>query len=192
MTAQVPDEFRYGGGEEFSLVGMVGEGLFEPETDFNLKPFSTCTACWRGYQMTYDCVDGKLVLQRMYINIDDPQEINGIKPRKIEDDDENYYGFKLVYENLNLKTRFTGKLLLAKDFINSMYVHMGYQRPMAYKTVLEIHVKDGEITEERNLSKKMAELRKKDRKKDARPDSDSETDIKGWIEKSFSLDYDLD
>ena len=51
MTAQIPDEFILNG-ESFSLVGLNGGGLIKPE-DLGIKPYFSCTACWRGYVMKY-------------------------------------------------------------------------------------------------------------------------------------------
>lgn len=182
MTAQIPDEFILNG-ENFSLVGLKGEGLFEP-LDFGLTPHSASTACWRGYVMKYIFTKDQLILDEMRVNINEPLKINDVEPEPGES------MFKYHYKNLNLKTEFSGRILLAKDFIQSMYVHMGFQRPMAYETVIEIHIIDGNITLLKDLSKEMAKRRKKNIGKGAHPQSDSEEDIKKWIDKTFSLDYD--
>lgn len=180
----MPDEFCYKG-ERYSLVGIRGTGLFTP-ADFELNPYSTCSACWRGFVMKYDCVDGKLILNEMLINVKDPPSINSVEPKPGDD------LFEFRYEKLNLKTKFTGTILLAKDFIRAMYVHMGFQRPMAFKTVIELRIEDGKIIVEKDLSEKMEEYRKKDLHKGAQPQSRSKEDVINWIEQTFSLDYDLD
>jgi hypothetical protein len=182
MTAQIPDEVLLDG-ERFSLVGMKGDQLFEPQ-DFGIIPQSASTACWRGYVMKYHFVQDQLILDEMRVTTNDPRKFNDIVPQQ----EENL--FKYCYKNLNLKVDFTGSILLAKDFIQSMYVHMGFQRPMAFETVVEINIENGTIVHIKDLSKKMAVKRKKDIQRGARPNSDSEDDIKKWIEKTFSLDYD--
>jgi hypothetical protein len=136
--------------------------------------------------MKYDCIDGDLILNEMLINVKDPPSINGVEPKPGGD------LFEFRYENLNLKTKFTGAILLAKDFIRAMYVHMGFQRPMAFKMVIELRIDNGNITVEKDLSEKMEEYRKTDLHKDAQPPSRSKVDIMKWIKKTFSLDYDLD
>ncbi len=181
MTAQIPDEFRYNG-DIYSLVGIDGEGLFTP-LDFGMNPYSTCTACWRGYVMKYDCVDNQLLLVGMDVNSNESPDINGVPPIK----GANYFAYG--YVDLGLKTHFSGSLLLARDFIQEMYVHMGFQRPMAYKEVLEITIKSGDIVEVRDLSEEMEQRRKMDSSKGAQPKSRSEPDVKQWIEDTFSLDY---
>ncbi len=180
MTGQIPDVFRYEG-EVYDLVGLDGTGLFTPES-FGIDAFSSCTACWRGYVMYYDCIDGKLILDKMEVNAREPIEVNGVKPVK----EQNF--FTSTYNNLGLKTDFTGTLLLAKDFIQGMYVHMGFQRPIAYRTVLQISILDGDITLVEDLSKHMEQKRQEDPDRDAQPTDPSE--VGEWIEKTFSLDFD--
>ena len=183
MTGQIPDEFILNG-ESFSLVGLKGQGLFKPE-DFGIKPYFSCTACWRGYVMRYIFTNSKLVLDGLRVNVDNPPKINGVKP---EAGDQL---FKYTYENLNLKTNITGKILLAKDFIQSMYVHMGFQRPIAFKTVVEISVASGDIISIKDLSRRLEEYRNQDPYKGTQPRSDSHGDIEKWVKETFSLDYDL-
>jgi len=183
LTAQIPDEFILDG-EKFSLVGLKGQGLTKTE-DLGISPYFTCTACWRGYVMKYVFTNKCLIIDEMLVNVDDPPEINSIKPQQGND------LFKYHYKNLNLKTNFTGKILLAKDFIQSMYVHMGFQRPMAFKTVVEIELKHGEIINLKDLSKLMEEQRKNDLYKGAQPETNSKKDIEKWVKQTFSLDYDL-
>ncbi|MFX1566865.1 MAG: hypothetical protein ACFFCV_00700 [Promethearchaeota archaeon] len=183
MTAQIPDEFIING-EIFSLVGLKGQGLYKPE-DFGIKPLFNCTACWRGFVMKYIFMDNKLFLNELLVNATNLPKINNLSP-------ENGNGlFKYHYKNLKLQTNFTGKVLLAKDFIQSMYVHMGFQRPMAFKTVIEIELKHGEIIKLKDLSKWIEEKRKIDVNKGAKPETDSKEDIERWVKQTFSLDYDL-
>ncbi len=184
LTGQVSDEFRYNG-EVFALVGINGEGLYMP-SDFGMRTTMASTACWRGYQMFYDCVDGKLILDTMFANPTEPKQVNGKDPQK---QDENRR-FNYVYENLGLKTKFTGRILLGKDFIQEMYVHMGFQSPESYQTVIEIEVKDGDIVKETDLSSTIAKRRQSGRNKPMQPSSHEDDDVRNWIEDRFSQDYD--
>jgi hypothetical protein len=185
MTAQIPDEFRYMG-ELYSLVGLKGSALFTPQ-DFGITPHMASTACYRGYVMRYDCVNGQLILDSMSVRTEKAPPVNDIKP--IE---EEGFFFSHRYEALGLKTRFTGSMLLAKDFIEEMYVHMGFQRPMAFRTVLEMQIQDGDILATNDLSEKMEELRNRDPTKEAQPDSRDHDDVMSWIENAFSLDYEIE
>ncbi|MGY5875469.1 MAG: hypothetical protein RTU30_06970 [Candidatus Thorarchaeota archaeon] len=202
MTAQIPDEYRYKG-EPYSLVGMKGSGLYKVE-DFGLETQKASTACYRGNIMYYDCVGGQLVLDMIHVNSEEASPINGVEPvpgeyqmfseevkKQLPEKLKDWRMFKFTYIDLKLKTKFTGSILLAKAFINSMYRHMGFQRPMAYRTVLEIQVQDGDIISVSDLSEKMEELRLKERYKGAQPESMSQEDVHEWVEETFSLDYDV-
>ncbi|MFW9806137.1 MAG: hypothetical protein ACFFFK_05360 [Candidatus Thorarchaeota archaeon] len=183
MTGQISDEFRYNG-EVYTLVGINGVGLYTPG-DFGMKTSMASTACWRGYQMFYDCNDGKMVLATMLANAIEAKPVNGIKPKEPEDS----FMFKHVYEDIGLKTRFTGTILLGKDFIQEMYVHMGFQSPESYMTVIELELKNGDIIRETDLSTKMAKRRNAGMEKRSHPDSSDEDEIRDWIEERFSQDY---
>ena len=186
LTGQISDEFRYNG-EVFSLVGINGKGLFTPG-DFGMTTTMASTACWRTYQMFYDCVDGKLILDTMFANPKELKPVNGVDPVKPEQSRR----FNYIYEDLKLKTKFTGRILLGKDFIQEMYVHMGFQSPESYQTVIEIEVKDGIIIKETDLSATMAERRLAGRNKPAQPSTDDDDDVRDWIEDRFSQDYGSD
>ena len=66
--------------------------------------------------------------------------MNGVPPTHPKD------CFKYMYEGLSLKTKFTGSIMITKDFIRSMYVHMGFQSPDTFRTVIRLEVQDGNIT----------------------------------------------
>ncbi|MHA2424331.1 MAG: hypothetical protein ACXAEF_06055 [Candidatus Thorarchaeota archaeon] len=203
MTAQMPDEFRFEG-EKYSLIGIRGSKLYKAE-DFGLEPREASTACYRGYIMYYDCVNGRMILDRMHVNSKEAGPINGVDPvpneheifspefkAKLPESIQQWSLFKYTYNNLNLKTKFSGSLLLGKDFIQSMYVHMGYQRPMAFRIVLELQIEDGDIIAINDLSSKMEELRITNSGRGARPDTQDKDEILEWIDQAFSLDYGFD
>ena len=134
--------------------------------------------------MKYILIENHLILNELLVNVHEPLKINGVNP------DQGSKMFKYEYKNFNLKTNFTGRILLAKDFIDSMYVHMGFQRPIAFKTVLGLEFEKGKLVLFQDLSKHMEERRKNDPYKGAQPNSKSTKDIEKWIEKAFSLDFD--
>ena len=68
-----------------------------------------------------------------------------------------------------------------------MYVHMGYQRPMAFKTVIELQIQDGDILNVSDLSARMEELRMRGQERGAHPESRAGEDVREWIEGTFSL-----
>ncbi|HEC41151.1 MAG TPA: hypothetical protein ENI29_23095 [bacterium] len=184
MTGQVPDDIILNG-ESYSLIGLRGQNIFRPE-DFGIIPLSASTACWRGYVMGYIISDDQLFLNEMQVNTEDPPKINGIEPQM------GSRFFKYHFKDLKLKSNFTGSILLAKDFIKSMYVHMGFQRAIAFRTVIELNIENGEIILEIDMSKQIEEYRNNDVDRGARPRSNSMNDIGKWIEKTFSLDYNFE
>lgn len=186
VTAQIPDQFKYEG-EAYDLVGIDGGFLYEPQY-FGITPKMASTACWRGFQMFYDCKDGQLILDHMHVRTDDKVKVNDIAPKEAGNPDEMAF-FNTFYEDIGLKTKFTGSMLLAKDFISEMYVHMGFQSPESFRTVLEIHVEDGDIIEVKDLSEEMEERRKRGRVAPSQPETDERPDIEDWVKDRFSLDY---
>ncbi len=174
------------------MVGIDGTELYTAQ-DLGLKPKVASTACWRGHVMTYDCIDGMLVLDRMLIRTDEAPPINGVNSTKpiiiVDGVDYNLSMFSHMYEGLRLKTKFTGSLMLGIDFDDTMYVHMGFQRAIGYRKVLEIDVEDGSITSVKDISDRMEEQRRIDRDKGARPKSSDDRDVKEWISDSFSQEY---
>ncbi|MCK4973321.1 MAG: hypothetical protein KAS52_08360, partial [Candidatus Heimdallarchaeota archaeon] len=145
MTGQISDSFLYYN-EEYSIVGIDGNELFEP-LSFDIETIPASTACWRGFQGFYRITEEFLVLQDLYISMKEKKEIRGKKPSK----GESY--FKYHFNELNLKMSFTGTILIARDFIQEMYIHMGFQRPMSYTNVIELYFEKGKFTREKNLSK---------------------------------------
>ncbi|MBY9003803.1 MAG: hypothetical protein KGD73_07515 [Candidatus Lokiarchaeota archaeon] len=185
MTGQIPDNVIYRD-EVYALAGVKGEGLYVP-LDFGLTPVSPHTANWRGFVSTYEVSNDHLFLKEMHVSIKEKSDIypdiNGIKPEsKIE-------GIvHLDYKGINFKTNFTGKIIIVKDFIDSMYVHMGFQSPLSFRKVIELEFKEGDLISKKDLSDKIQKYRKKDY-------SDGkikpEGDLMKWIDRTFSLDYDL-
>ena len=146
MTGQVPDEFIYNG-ERFELLGYKGKKLFTNE-DFEVKPSSFTTACYRGYIMSYQFLNNQLILDSFFITTENPPKINNIEPIHLTNKNPEIWWhsmFEYKYEHLNLKVPFNGNILLGKDFIHSMDPHMGHPPAIAYKTVLRFHLKDGTI-----------------------------------------------
>jgi hypothetical protein len=185
MTGQVPDELIYNE-SIYSIVGLKGEFLPEP-FDFGFKPVSPNTANWRGFIMTYAIAEEHLLLRRMDLWVKEidgkPPIINEVKP-KLEEEGI----VRLIYDNLELRTEFTGKILIAKDFINSLYVHMGFQSPLSFETVIELVFQEGKLLSANNFSEKMKKYRKKNISDGKRKPN---RDFQAWIARTFSLDYDF-
>lgn len=182
MTGQVSDLFLYND-EEYQIVGIDGSDLFVPQ-EHGFFPKMATTACWRGFQLFYKIIDDFLVLDAMSINVDQNIKFKGIEPKKTQSP------LKYLYENLQFRLDFTGRILLGSDFIDELYVHMGFQSPQSYRKVIELDFKKGKLLTVNNLSERMENRRKQKNIDDYQPKSSDEEDIKEWIQERFSLSYD--
>jgi hypothetical protein len=184
LTAQINDVFKFNG-VEYVVVGIDGPELFDPVKE-GFKPKTASTACWRGFYLTFEATDMYLYLNEMSIRQDEAKIFKGKKPTKGD------LFFTHKYENLKYKLPFTGRIIIAKDFIDSMYVHMGFQRALAYKTVIELVIKEGDILEVKDHSDMYEQRRNKDPNEGAEPKSPADEDISGWISDTFSRKFDAD
>jgi hypothetical protein len=154
-----------------------------------------CTACWRGYVATYSLLDDHLFLKDLGINLIELKEdgrnvspstgpeINGITP--LQDSCDMVYN---TYENVNLPLELTGGILVAKDFIQELYIHMGFHEAWKYEVVHELIFQDGKLTDSLDVSDKLADVRNKLAKEPLGLDGEK------WIFKNgssllFRLDY---
>ncbi len=178
MTAQIPDTFLFKN-DQYSLIGISGTHLASPEK-FGMEPEMIHTACYRGFFATYELTEEALYLRELTLREKNRNylPIEGIEPVK-EDCQATYHG-------LSVLVPFTGKIRLAKDFIDELYIHMGYQKPTAFKTVLDITLKDGRVVEIKDRSQEMEQKRGSFKKRYA-----SGITTKA-IEEAFSLDMDLE
>ncbi len=178
MTGQMSDTLKYND-EEYVIAGIKGDMLFDP-ISAGITPYSSCTACWRGFTLYYEVLNDRLILQGILINIKDtPVPINEKSPIDGKD-----YFFDYLYENLEYTSDFSGKLLIAKDFIQELYVHMGFQAPTSYQTVIELTIEEGKIISTEDFSEKMEYWRKHEMTEEEEPE-----DIQKWIAEKFSRDY---
>ena len=64
-----------------------------------------------------------------------------------------------VYGGLSMVVPFSGKIRLARGFIDEPYINMSYQRALAFEMVLDIALKDGQVTAIKNRSYEMQQKR---------------------------------
>ncbi len=148
MTAQISDTFLYRN-EEYSLIGMTPGELATPG-QFGMEPEMMHTGCYRGYYCTYELTNQELLLRQLTLRERNGRylPIGGVEPTMEE--------FRATYPGLAISVPFTGRLTLAKDLIPGRYVHMGYQEPTAFKTVLGVELAGGTITATEDLSAGMS------------------------------------
>jgi hypothetical protein len=155
MTAQIPDKFLYQC-EKYNLAGIDGKKLITPQ-DYGMNPKMLHTACWRGFYSTYEITNDGLFLIEMTIGevAEGYKPIQDIMPKLPSQDSYSYP----TYQGLKLFTSFTGKILLGKDFIKELYVHLGIQAPTSYETLLQVTLEAGKPINIQDISSENAEKR---------------------------------
>ena len=178
MTAQIADIFLFKK-EEYELIGIKGGDLVDPE-QFGMEPEMIHTACYRGFYSIYELTDSALLLRELTLRERNSNyvPIAGVDPEKEE--------YQATYHNLNVIVPFTGKIRLAKDFIEEHYIHMGFQKPTAFKTVIDVTIQDGKLVDVKDRSTEMKEKWGAFKKR-----YETGNMIKG-IEDAFSLDMDFE
>lgn len=199
MTAQMNDTFRFRK-HEYAVAGISEGELFDPSL-LDLEPVGTCSACWRGYHAVFAVLDSRLVLDTLRVNLLCRTEgkagydrvegpvINGVVPtppkRGLSFFNNDYVGLKYHLE-------YSGGLLLAEGFIESLYVHMGFHPAWKYKTVIELVFEAGVLKQEYDRSERMAEIREivnSSRKNESSGDMPSKEEIKQFVERAFDRSY---
>jgi len=177
MTAQITDTFIFKD-EIYSLIGITGDKLIHP-SQFGMEPVILHTACYKGFYSTYELTDSSMILRKMTLRErqNNYRVIEGNKPI-IKDYIATYY-------DLNIVVLFTGKIRLAKDFVEKLYVHMGYQKATAFETVVDISLENGKVLAINDRSEEVAEKRGQFKNY-----YESEYSKK-VIEDAFSLDFKL-
>ena len=130
----------------------------------------------------------KLLLDQLSICLNDPAPILfGVHP-KTEEGEIRLFDF--VYEALRHPVAYTGGLLLARDFIKELYVHMGFHPAWKYRNVHELVFRDGELVEQTDRSDQIGELRQEIANWPLEPGKEAKKEqIESWIKKCFSQDY---
>lgn len=196
MTAQFNDIFIYKG-IEYALAGISVGSLFEPAM-FGLNPVVASTACWRGYVATFVISDSNIVVDSLSVNLNENDvedefangpSINGVLPAAPTD---ALKLFNNIYTNLNYRLDYTGGLLLGKEFIRELYIHMGFHPAWKYKKVIELIFEGGRLVEEFDRSEKMAHFRQiiqespNENKQSRMP---TKEEIAEFVERAFDRTY---
>jgi hypothetical protein len=186
MTAQISDSVTYRG-KSYALAGKNGTGLFDPAAH-GMKPVGKGSACWRGFICSYAVQDRKLLLDALAVSLDRPAPtLFGVAPKS---DKRRFQSFHAIYEELAHVQPYTGGLLLAADFIEELYVHMGFHPAWKYREVHELVFRDGELEQEADRSEQIAEFRRALGDRPLEPGRRAKAaDTKRWIEQCFSQEY---
>ena len=168
MTAQISDTFFYNN-ENWDLIASSDEIKFDPRK-YGLEPVSPSTACWDGFVSDYEIINNSLSLKNLHICLgwpgfpetyDESKEgpvypvvMNTEAKNESKDSSSAFYCY-----NFNMPVKYTGKLMLGKDFMHEYYIHMGWQQAWSYKTVKEFEFKDGVLVNVVDYSDKVEKVR---------------------------------
>ncbi len=154
MTAQIGDIYKFKE-KRYTCLRRNSDSLFDPK-DYGFSPTWACTACWRGYFCEYEVRDDGLMLRNLCINDanDYYPPVNGVNASE----EKKPLGHRL-YENVDLSIPYSGKVLLAADFIENYYIHMGFQRPHGYKTLLSFEFEEGQLIDTVDYSNIASQMR---------------------------------
>lgn len=193
MTAQVSESFLYQN-SSFHLAAYSNGELFCPE-QYGYRPVMASTACRRGYNCEYKVENGQLLLNQLYINVEDsdlpslhqlPPDLNG----SVASVSEHSFIGKWLFKDVELPLDYTGGLIIGQGFIQSLYVHMGFHPAWKYETVHELVFESGKLILESDLSSRMVEIREKIEKTPlGESEALSREQIESWIEECFRRDY---
>ena len=178
MTAQISDTFLFKG-DKYEMIG-ISEGKLASPQQFGMEAEMLHTACYRGFFATYELTDDALYLRELTLRERNENylPIGEVEP-VLDDHQATYYGLSQVIA-------FTGKIRLAKDFLNDFFISMDYQNPIAFRTVLDITLKDGRVIEIKDRSQEIKKKRAAFKK------NYESGDMLQNNEEAFSLDMDLE
>lgn len=177
MTGQIADVYEYNR-NRYNIVAIKGTMNFDIH-ELGFEPVPIHTACWRGYHCIYNITEEGLFLKDLFVNDKNGSypPVNGVEPEEDRFDGKVYHG-------INIPVKFDGGIIIGNDFLTRYYIHMGFQRVYAYKTVYELIFKEGLITKKTDLSKEAALIRTEIDEKGI-----DRANISKFVQESFSLDY---
>jgi len=189
-TGQRSDEF-YFQNRSYSLIGLKGK-LITP-MQFGMETVPSNTSNWRGYFSVYTIVDGQLLLSKITINAKNEKylPINGIEPDLeatkscfLRGNEEICSSDGGVYIDVDFPVPLNGKIRLGSGFIRGLYVHMGFQKPSAFKEVVDLEFKSGKLIKIIDRSKDAALIRGRFQKEYY------DDEAENAVQSSFSLEMD--
>ena len=185
MTAQAHDRVLWRGAD-FLLVGVDGDLLFDP-LEHGLDPTPTTTANWRGWVARYEIRNDHLLLAEL-TDVGHQRGPQASLPalRDTEPISDGDHG-PFRYENLDWLLEFSGRLIVARGFIQSLYRHMGFHPAWKFEESWELSFDEGRLTDARDLSNEMRKTRQEI--ESGNLDDPDDTSRPGWIQRTFTLGF---
>lgn len=180
--------------------------VFDPAQQ-RVNAVAWCTACWRGFHCSYEVADGFLFLTQVKLGLGEEDEdaaAKGTGPKLYGKVPRRYteYGHSTNLRTGEVKTSwestdfvvdglrelmpFTDGLLLGDDFIEELYVHMGFHPAYKFREVHELVFEAGRLIGEHDRSGQKAEFREMLSPASLEPVSGAS---RAEIERCFSLEY---
>lgn len=138
--------------DRYVLIGRAGDDLVSPE-QLGAWQSEPHVSCHRNLCAIYELTMDTLYF-RGIIHIGENENyksIGGTVP--------STSSCQAAFNDLNEAIYFNGKIRLAKEFIKEPYINMGYQKALAFRTVLDITLKDGQVVKVKNRSGEMEQKR---------------------------------
>jgi len=158
VSGQILNSFIFNN-DKYGVCAVEFWDTFFRISSLGINPKKTNTANILGYVATFCVDDNCLYLENLLTNtennlIDETPIINNRQAVVVND----LFG-KFYYDNIQLLLPYTGSLLISKDFIHSMYVHMGWQLTDCYETILQLTFHNGKLTSFLDLSDFVSSIR---------------------------------
>lgn len=193
MTAQASDTVNHHD-QDYALVAYSDGEPFVP-AEHGYRPVMASTACYRGYLCEYAVVEDRLRLTRFHVNHQEgPQRSSQLKQPPALDGVEaqlakNSFVGRWTFKDLRLPISYTGGIIIGRNFVRSLYVHMGFHPAWKYEHVRELIFEAGVLMSDEDLSERMATIRERVPAETRPFKSPSQDEVKDWIEESFRRDY---
>lgn len=199
MTAQASDQVLYAT-RRYSLVAASRPKLLFDPAACGRTPVAWSTANYRGFVCLYEIRGVDLLLAELEIGVEKDEAMRirhgrgsaflGQVPVVPQNDrDQGWYG-PARFVGLSHVVAYSGGLLLATDFIQQLYVHMGYHPVWKYREVSELIFEAGRLLRSQNRSEQVAGLRERRLKEPLVPPSAAcEATLEQWIGSCFEQPY---
>lgn len=141
MTTQIGDIYKYDK-VQYTCLEVSNKAPFNP-WDYGFQPSEYITSCIRGFWCEYEIADNRLILQKLHIHDanDYYPMLNGVSISPTE----RIFGHQ-TYNHLNIALPYTGKVLLAAEYIEEYWTNKGYEWPYGYRKLCSLEFDDGKLT----------------------------------------------
>lgn len=148
MTAQALDKLEY----KNKKYEIFEHGELFDINKYGFKLKWVCTALYKGYLVIYEIKDNQLFIKHLYVNTSDKNypTINNVEAKPVNNKN-SYLGSMYLYENLNMKLNYSGKIKGGCDYA----LHGTYMRSPfwygGYREIKELTFENGILVLEEEI-----------------------------------------